>query len=242
MIAVNWNSSKVLLEPNEENWAIKLSDKLGGDLGFPLRNWIRPGMRGLFKYLGGRLLLLSRDRHRAYGAGRWHSFTNSSPKDDLCIYIWVSVVSICGSGGLTGTNRLPLPAAASWRFSARKGALCQFLLQKGRRQSWSRHQGRIWVILISDAWPHHPCPALPGSSLAVRHNLKLADVDRREQNGRLHIRKPAASESVLQERSFWTDFQVQILSHQLKFCFDWIALNYVLVIATVSGKLFPYLQ
>ena len=30
--------------------------------------------------------------------------------------------------GLTGTNRLPLPAAASWRFSARKGALCQFLL------------------------------------------------------------------------------------------------------------------
>ena len=35
-------------------------------------------------------------------------------------------MSICG--GLTGTNRLPLPAAASWRFSARKGALCQFLL------------------------------------------------------------------------------------------------------------------
>ena len=38
------------------------------------------------------------------------------------------MVSFCGSGGLTGTNRLPLPAAASWRFSARKGALCQFLL------------------------------------------------------------------------------------------------------------------
>ena len=126
---------------------------------------------------------------------------------EVACYYWARISlgacgSICGSGGWQAlidprSSRCFLAAG----FSARKGALCQFLLQKGRRQSWRR----IRVILISDAWPHHPCSALPGSSLAVRHNLKLADVDRREQNGRPQARYCTAPTSGSLHQSQWQE-------------------------------------
>ena len=147
---------------------------------------------------------------------------------EVACYYWARISlgacgSICGSGGWQAlidprSSRCFLAAG----FSARKAALCQFLLQKGRRQSWRR----IRVILISDAWPHHPCSALPGSSLPVRHNLKLADLDHREQNGRspTHQLNRAQPRAVLFRifhcAAVLIDLQVQILSQQIKFCFD----------------------
>ena len=59
---------------------------------------MRPGKRGLFKYLRARLLLLSRDQPGSM-AGREH------------LWEW----------GVTATNRLPLPAAASWRLGFQLG-------------------------------------------------------------------------------------------------------------------------
>ena len=52
-----------------------------------------PGKRGLFKYLRGRLLLLSRDQAGSMLGRREH------------LWEW----------GVTGTNRLPLVATTSWR-------------------------------------------------------------------------------------------------------------------------------
>ena len=137
---------------------------------------------------------------------------------------------------MTGTNRLPLPVAASWRTSVfgSEGSSLPVLASED-----NLGVRRIWVILNPDQRCVTPNSALPGSSLPVRHNLKLADVD---QNGRpptkvlhralcyLPHKEVCIRVTCVRKISFWTtecNFKFGP-----KLYFDWIS--------TFCAQLFSY--